>query len=154
PIRELLAETFGDQWRLRQIGGLERRLSRFVAHVDEAEHVVAEVNRRAQQSIASGLEHDVRKARLRIQPVDEEGRPSAATAIDDRIGAIGERPDDASKSILGDQLETCVVGEQVKRGLRGADFNRTVIKDFLQLALKLLNLGMHVRSVPGEWRVV
>ena len=83
----------------------------------------------------------------RVETVDEERRPSAAAAIDDGVGAIRERTDDAAKSILRNQLETPVVREQVKRGLRRADLDRTVVEDLLQLGLKLLNLGMHARSL-------
>ena len=64
PVRELLADALGDFLRLRQVGGLERRLPRFVAHVDEADHVAAQIERRSKQPVAGRLEHDVREARL------------------------------------------------------------------------------------------
>src|SRR3954447_21281607 len=59
PIRELLGDVIRDPLRLRQVGRVEEHLPRFIAHVDEADQVAAQVNRCSEKPVARRLEHHV-----------------------------------------------------------------------------------------------
>ena len=132
-LHEQLGDAIGDALRFRQIGLLEERLPALVAHVDHADQFPAQVDRRGEQALGRRLVQLLREARLGRQTVDEERRPSATAAVDERIIGVGFFGQSAAEAVLRDQLEVAFgVFVEVERGLGGLHFDRAVVKDLLQ----------------------
>jgi hypothetical protein len=124
---------------------IERRARGLVAHVDHPDELSARIERRGEQPVRPCFEEQLRETRLGGDAVDEERRPSAAAAIDQRIVGVRGLARRPAKAVLGDELEAALAVEKIERRLRRADFHRAVIEDLFEFGPKLFDLGLHAR---------
>jgi hypothetical protein len=145
-LGESLHHAIRNGLRFRCIGGIEWRLRRLVAHVDEADQLPSRIERSDEQPVRRGLEKNGRESWLDREPVHEERRSSTAAPIHDRIVEVRGLAGRTTEAIFGQELEAARPVEHVDRALCGADLDDAVIENLFQLRAKLLDLGAHAAN--------
>src|SRR5205085_6925008 len=87
------------------VGRFERTLSRFVAHVDEADETAAREKRRGQKTIGALAKEHLRETLIGSDSVDEESGTLHGETIDEIVVVADDAPFVVAEFVRGDELE-------------------------------------------------